>query len=236
MVPPASLEPCDSRCSVRVQLSVDRRPPLPQGRVRLSWTLWLPNWQGDSTCHRVVLQVEPGTRNLSRGQFLGRSSFVVYQISCSSMVELANERPLVTVVTESHGRTGIPLDSATSIILVTIGSFTSTFVFAFPAAFGDVNGALWTSVVGAVGIGCGCFLLARRQSCQPWKSRWLRIGPLFSLYYALVFGVFSLAWLVPQTGDASLVDASASSSRSCAHFIGSCVLGDGIHPRWTCSH
>jgi len=100
------------------------------------------------------------------------------------------------------------LDITTGLVLVILGLCASALVLAFPAAPDGQVGSLWLSVCGAVGVGCGTFVLTRHRIGMLGSPRWLRIGPLFSLYYALVFGLFSLGWLAPQTGVAALIASS----------------------------
>ena len=95
----------------------------------------------------------------------------------------------MTVTIGQRSRTGVPLDLTAGLVLVMVGLCVSTVVLAFPASPGGQVGSLWLSVGGAVGVGCGSFVLARRRIGMLGTPRWLRMGPLFSAYYALVFGV-----------------------------------------------
>jgi len=121
------------------------------------------------------------------------------------MVGFTRRVPLVTVTIGQRSRTGVPLDLTAGLVLVMVGLCVSTVVLAYPATPGGQVGSLWLSVGGAVGVGCGSFVLARRRIGMLGTPRWPRMGPLFSACYALVFGVFSLGWLAPQTGAATVV-------------------------------
>ena len=114
----------------------------------------------------------------------------------------------MSVTTARETRTDNQLSVLTALGLVAVGAWISLVVLNLPDASPQIVSELWLSVVGAVTVGIGGFVLARRRLGAIGAPRWLRIGPLFTIYYTLVFGVFSLAWLKPQTGVTSLVEPS----------------------------
>ena len=73
---------------------------------------------------------------------------------------------------------------------------------------GSLDSRLWASALGAATIGIGCFVVVGGSARSEIGPRLIQLGPATIVLYTLSFGVFGLAWLVPQSGGRQVIDAT----------------------------
>ncbi len=98
------------------------------------------------------------------------------------------------------------------ILFTTAGLTIALFIFLSTPTLSISHPLLWMAVFGSGLVGIGSFLITTDRLRSLDELRVFRFGPLFAIYYTLVFGIFSIGWLSPQTGSASLISPSAVAS------------------------